>query len=302
MENKKFFHLCGDGPNSRTYITSLADYRAAFNLVGVCAAKTGVVVVSFSHEDSHPHFLLWGTEADCLAFKELFETLYRHYTSKTRRKGLELSLDFELYPIVSEEYLLSVAAYTVIQPTKDGKPIMFYDYRWGTGSMYFRDENHIPVWYFDDNGIIQTPVRFDSLGRTEQREIVHSRALTIPDNWLVCNGLILPSNYVDIKRFEGIYRTHNRFRVFTASPKSREEELRRFMSDYHGVTIDDLEARTLCGDTCKMMFGTRDPRRLNTVQRVNLAQQLRRQYRMTFRQLATLVRLDEKELRLNVRT
>lgn len=171
---------------------------------------------------------------------------------------------------------------------------MFYDYHWGTGSMYFRDKNHIPVWYFDDNGVIQEPVRFDNLGRTEQREIVHSRTLTLPDDWLICNGLILPSNYVDVARFEEIYRSHNRFRVFTASSKAREEELRRIMSTYHGVTVEDLEARSLCGDLCKTMFGTRDPRRLDAVQRVNLAQQLRRQYRMTFRQLATLVRLDEK--------
>ena len=120
MENKQFYHLCGDGANSRNFITSLEDYMAAFNLVGVCAANTDVEVVSFSIEESHGHSLLWGTETNCLVFKD--------------------------------------------------------------------------------------------------------------------------------------------------------------------------------------MFGTRDPRRLNTPQRVNLAQQLRRQYRMTYRQLATLVRLDEKELRLNVRT
>ena len=302
MENKRFFHLCGDGPQGRNFITSLADYRAALNLVGVCAANTEVIVVSYSIEESHPHFLLWGTESDCLAFKELFETLYRHFASRTRKKGEELILEFEIYPIDTEEYLLNVATYTIIQATKDGKPIMYYDYRWGTGSLYFRNAPYIPVWHFDDCGQIQTPIRFGSLGRTEQRELVHSRTLTIPDDWLVCNGLILPSNYVDIKRFESIYRTHNRFRVFTASPKAREEELRRVMAAYHGVTIEDLEARTLCGDMCKEMYGTRDPRRLNTAQRVNLAQQLRRQYRMTFRQLSTLVRLDEKELRLNVRT
>lgn len=302
MENKQFFHLCGDGPESRNFITCKADFRAAFNLVGVCAANTDAVVVSFSIEESHGHYLLWATKSNSIAFKEKYETLYRHSTSRTRKKGDELSLDFELYPIDTEEYLLNVAAYTIIQATKDGKPVMFYDYRWGTGSMYFRDTNHIPVWYFDDNGVIQEPVRFDNLGRTEQREIVHSRTLTLPDDWLICNGLILPSNYVDVARFEEIYRSHNRFRVFTASSKARQEELRRIMSAYHGVTVEDLEARSLCGDLCKTIFGTRDPRRLNTVQRVNLAQQLRRQYRMTFRQLATLVRLDEKELRINVRT
>ena len=76
----------------------------------------------------------------------------------------------------------------------------------------------------------------------------------------------------------------------------------RKMVDYRGVTIDDLQARQVCGDVCKSMFGTRDPRRLNAAQRVNLAQQLRRLYRMSFRQLAMLVRLAENELRVYVKT
>ena len=125
--------------------------------------------------------------------------------------------------------------------------------------------------------------------------------LTIPDDWLVCNGFILPTNYIDIARFESIYQTHNRYRVFLSSPRKREEEMLRKMAEYRGVTMEDLEARKICGDVCKLLFGTRDPRRLDTTQRVTLAQQLRRQYRMTFRQLATLVRLPEGEIRTYVR-
>ena len=302
MENKKFFHLCGDGPESRNFITSLADYRAAFNLVGVCAANNEVVVASFSMEESHGHSLLWGTLEACTHFKIMYETQYKHYAAATRPKGQELVLDFELYPVDDELYLKNVAIYTIIQPTKDGKPIMFYDYRWGTGSMYFRDKNHIPVWYYDEEGIIHEPVPFGEFGEREKRLIVHSKTLMIPDTWQVCNGLILPSNYINVETFEGIYRTHNAFRVFTASSKAREEEMLRKMADYKGVTMDDLLARQLCGDICKEMFGTRDPRRLNTIQRVSLAQNLRRLYRPSFRQLASLVRLSEKELRMYVRT
>ena len=302
MENKKYFHLCGDGANSRNFITSLADFRAAFNLVGVCAANTGATVISFSIEESHGHFLLWGTLEACTGFKIMYESQYKHYAAATRPKGLELVLESELYPVDDEQYLKNVAAYTIIQATKDGKPIMFYDYRWGTGSMYFRDNNHIPVWYFDENGVLREPVPFRTFNRLEKRAIVHSQSLTIPGDWMICNGLILPSNYVDARNFENIYRTHNAFRVFMSSTKSREEEMLRKMVDYKGVTVDDLQARQLCGDMCKGMFGTRDPRRLTTTQRVNLAQQLRRVYRMSFRQLASLVRLPETELRIYVRT
>lgn len=302
MDKPQYFHLCGDGPNSRNFITSLEDYKAAFNLIGVCAANTEVVVVSFSIEESHGHYLLWGTPAECAGFKVKYETQYGHYAAATRPKGSELILDCELYPVDDENYLKNVAAYTVIQSTKDGKPVMFYDYRWGTGSMYFRDKNLVPIWYYDENGIIRNPVPFGELNRLEKRAIVHSQSLSIPEEWLICNGLILPSNYIDVRNFENIYRTHNAFRVFSANSKSREEEMLRKMVDYRGVTIDDLQARQVCGDVCKSMFGTRDPRRLNAAQRVNLAQQLRRLYRMSFRQLAMLVRLAENELRVYVKT
>ena len=113
--------------------------------------------------------------------------------------------------------------------------------------------------------------------------------------------MILPTNYVDVARFESIYGTHNRFRVFLSSPRQREEAMLAKMAEQRGVMFEDQEARILCGDTCKQMFGTRDPRRLDGPGRIRLAQQLRRQYKLTFRQLATLVRLPETEVRAHVR-
>ena len=73
------------------------------------------------------------------------------------------------------------------------------------------------------------------------------------------------------------------------------------MAEQRGVAMEDLEARKVCGDVCKQMYGTRDPRRLDTPRRIRLAQQLRQQFRLTFRQLATLVRLPETEVRTFVR-
>jgi hypothetical protein len=75
----------------------------------------------------------------------------------------------------------------------------------------------------------------------------------------------------------------------------------RRMSEQRGVNLEDMEARKLCGDLSKQLFGTRDPRRLDAPQRISLAQELRRQYRMTFRQLATVVRLPETEIQAYVR-
>lgn len=69
------------------------------------------------------------------------------------------------------------------------------------------------------------------------------------------------------------------------------------MAEYRGVMMEDIEARRVCGDLCRQLFGTRDARRLDTNRRIHLAQQLRKQYRLTLRQISTLVRLPESEIR-----
>ena len=302
MTRKAYFHLCANGAEIRFFIICLADYAAAFNLIGVCAANTGAKVVSFSIEDTHPHILLVGSYEDCVAFKNLFERLYIRYAASTRGPGDRLVFHSELYPIGDDvAYLRNVAVYTIIQATKDGKPVMPYDYPWGTGSLYFRSRCHTPVWYFDEDGEIRKPVSFGSLGAREQRSILHTRSLSIPEEWLVCNGLILPENYIDKSLFEEIYQTCNRFRVYLSSPKKREEEMLSQMSEYRGIALEDQEARRICGDICRQTYGFRDPRRLTGPQRLSLAREMRRSFHLTFRQLASLVRLPEGEIRMYVR-
>ena len=301
METKQFFHFCANGAETKNYIINKSDYYAAFNLMGVCAANSPVIVLSFSIEESHPHGLLWGTLVECQQYVSRYVDQYARFATRTHPKGLPFAFQCELFPVNDEKYLKNVATYTIIQPTKDGKPVMYYDYLWGTGSMYFRSDDHIPVWQIGTNNEILQPIPFGALTVREKRELTHSLVLTIPDDWLVCNGFILPSNYVDVKRFESIYKTHNIFRVFTSSPKQREEEMLQTMANYRGVSLEDLEARKICGDVCKQMFGFRDPRRLDSPRRINLAQQLRRQYRLSFRQLSTLVYVPENEIRCFVR-
>lgn len=299
--NKHYYHLCANGADVRHFILSVADYHAVFNIIGVCAANTDVVVVSFSIEDSHPHILLYGTLADCARFREMFESLYRHYAYKTRKGQVPVVFRCDLYWIDDINYLRNVAVYTIIQATKDGKPVMHYDYRWGTGSLYFRSGRPASIWQTDSEGLVHDPVPFSSLTVRARRALLHSRRWSIPDDWLVCNGLILPENYIDIKRFEQIYQSHNRFRVFLASPRKIEQEMLEKMAEARGVAFEDMEARRICGDECKMKYGFRDPRKLDGRHRIDLAQYLRTQYRFTLRQIASLVFLPESEVQRYVR-
>ncbi len=260
-----------------------------------------VIVLAFTVEDSHLHLLLFGLYSECIAYTDDYrKEYYRHLTS-SRGSYDGVNISFELIPVTDDKYLRNVAAYILVQPTKDGKSIMQYDYLWGTASMYFRSKLHVDIWRIREGGKIETPVRIGDLTIRKRREILFSRTYRVPDDWLVCNGFLLPSNYVDVKMFEDIYKTHNAFRYFTSISGKALQEVDASIADYIGVAMEDYEARTVCMQKSREMFSTGDTRRLNTEQRLNLAMRLRNDHRLSFRQLSTLVHLPESELKKYIR-
>ena len=300
MEEKNYYHLFANGDDARDFILDETDFYAAFNRFGVCAAATVVVVLSFSIEDTHPHALLYGTETECLRFKYLYETTTLHYVVSNRGDAGGLKFFLEFYPVTEEDYLRNVAAYTIVQPTKDGKRVMHYDYLWGTGSMYFRPDNHIPIWTITRDGRLTEPCRIDSLTARERKRLLRSKR-EVPGDWLACNGFLLPSNYVDVRQYERIFQTHNCFRAFCSAGRNKDADIVMRMSDTRGILLEDLEARRICVNSSVKLFGQKDPRKLDTTRRIALARSMRKEFRISFRQLSTLVYLPESEIRKYVR-
>lgn len=296
MEDQSYYHLFSNGDDAKNFIISTSDFYSAFNLIAVCAANTKAKVVSFSIEETHPHMLLFGTKADCSEFKIMYEKAVFQHILATRRTKDNVSFKCELYEVIGEEYLLNVAAYTIVQPTKDGKRVLPFDYPWGTASLYFRNELYIPIWQVNKDGTISQPVPIGSLSYRERISLTACRK-RIPDEWLTCNGYILPSNYVDVALFESIYGSPNRYRVFLGNSKRREETVIGRMAKVHGIDLDDLEARHICEEVCYSLFEKRTARWLDNDQRLTLALNLRRLHKMSFRQIATLSRLPEKFVR-----
>ena len=137
-------------------------------------------------------------------------------------------------------------------------------------------------------------LRYGDLSARERRQICGRHS--IPEDWLVCNGIILPNNYVDVRRFEQIYRTFNCYRAFCGAGNKQLSVVQERMAATRGVLMDDMEAREKCKETADELFGERDPRRMDVNKRLRLARALRQRYRLSFRQLSTLVRLPEQEL------
>jgi len=300
MEKEHFYHMFANGDDAKNFITSEEEFKSAFNRFAICHYLTGVSILAFSIEDTHPHSLLWGEYEKCLRFKELYEDKSIRSISRQRGSRDNVRLECELIEINDEQYLMNTGTYVITQATKDGKAVMPYDYLYGTGALYFRSPRSVLPWMIGPDGHQTKAIRLGDLSVHEQRKLCGSRTL-LPTDWLVCNGFILPTNYMDIKKFENIYRTHNCFRVFLSSNKSRDEEILKRMSGVRGIVIEDIQARRLCEESCMQLFRKSSTRHLTAEQRIILARHLRNQYHLSYRQLSNLSKVPELELRKYVK-
>lgn len=300
MKKEHYYHMFANGDDAKNFITNENEFKAAFNRFALCQHLTGAAVLSLSVEDTHPHALLWGNYECCRKFVDLYVDLSRRSVIRKRGTTDGMILSCEMLEIDDDQYLKNVGTYTITQATKDGKAVMPYDYLYGTGALYFRSRYAVLPWLVDDSGHQMKPVKLGSLPVREQRALNGSRR-SLPPDYLVCNGFVLPTNYVDVRRFESIYKTHNCFRAFMASGKARDEEILRRMSELRGVVIEDMQARSLCREACLQLFGKQTTRHLTTTERISLAQHLRKLYSISYRQLSSLVWIPESELRKYVK-
>lgn len=297
---KEYYHMYAKGSESRDFITTEPELVAAFNRIGLCSHLSKATVVSFSIEDSHPHALLWGTFEQCEEFRKTYEEMSLRCIARRRGSLDGVRLRCVLDVIEDESYLMNVAVYTIIQATKDGKSVMPFDYIYGSGALYFRSARTIMPWLINEEGMQETPKSFGDLSYKEKKNICWSKS-DIPDSWLVCQGFILPTNYVDVKRFESIYKTHNCYRAFMASSRTMIQRVLDKMAMTSGILIEDLEARKLCADLCLELFNRKGTRHLTPGQRLNLARALQKRHGLCLRQLSTLTKIPEEELRSYLR-
>lgn len=295
METLNYYHLFANGDDAKNLIVSESDYYATFNLIGVCAANTNARVVSFSIEDSHPHILLYGKRSDCVTFMRMYVKSVMHHIVSSRESSDGVVLKCDMYPVSNEDYLRNVAVYSIIQPTKDGKSIMPYDYPWGSGPLYFRPSWMKTVWQMYPDGIEGKMVEAGSISKRRLQAMIFSKRC-IPDNWLLCNGFLLPSNYVATDLFEGIFVTHNCFRVFLGNSSRKNDQVLSKMAKMHGIVLENFDAVKFCEDVCLSLYGKKTVRWLAPDQRLALAQKLKHGHNMTVKQISAFCRIPRAEL------
>ena len=281
MENiRLYYHICSDGNYADVLFRNEQDFKAAMNRIAVCTLKRPVVLLAFVLMGNHFHFVgRFCSEDDCYGFANDFKRLTGKYNSDIYHEKASLGrLLVKAIPVTDETQLRTLIGYVVKNPTK-ARLGMFYSYRWGTGSLYFREE---------DERMHNDSVTVSCLGARSRRQICRTR-VSLPLGWIIKEGIILPENYVAVKEVELLYKTTRSYMYFLSMNK--DDEIERDLGEWNELRLSDAEMRIARSKMSMEMFGTDNIRDLSAPLRLKIAKAMRAKYLCSKKQIARIVLL-----------
>lgn len=286
------WHFSTDGNAVDALFTDEDDFIAGMNRVYVVVQDYHVVILAFSLMDTHLHFLLHGSFAECNRFMHEYvrrTSWYISYTHKENHKLDKVPINYQ--PVTDDFYLKIVICYIVKNAPVGG--IMFHalDYPWSSGPLYFKKQGFwsSPRW---TEGLSSS----SQLGVFQRRELLRTRDQEQVDaDVLTIGPLVFPGEYVAYRIVERIFKTCKSFNYFLCITKEEEVDARGGTISH--LTIPMQEMRQHKNERCREMFGTNSIKGLNTQQRLRLARTLRRDYNSSVKQIARLCGLVYDEVK-----
>lgn len=279
-----FFHVCTDGNALSWLFKDNEDFVHGINRIAICTFLTEVKVYSYSLMDNHVHFVLYGTMPQCKGFINKYKTLIGKWINL--KYGIEqylYHLSSQIIRIDSEENLIDTISYIDRNPTVAGYKYLPIDYPWGSaGFMFRKDRDYGPVR------------RVSEIGTKELRQLLRTR-LSIPGDWMLdSNGMILPTQFLEIAAAERLYRSPARY-IYHLS-KKLEGKVELLISQGNKSFFPDIELRQIVEKLSKEMFGTSLIRTLDFNSRIILARKLRYDYASTPKQISRMVNINPEQL------
>ena len=160
---KQFYHIFAIGEDAAGLTVAGGDFVAAFNRVGICAARIPQAeVVSFCLEREQVHILAYGSARRCDDLRRMYRTMSIHFAAN-RKMG---ACDFrcEIAPVSSREHL--------------------------EAALYLCD-GFLKGFAFPH----QEPRRVFELTLRERIATLASKS-EIPPDWIICGEFLVPDSYL----------------------------------------------------------------------------------------------------------
>lgn len=279
-ENGPYWHLYTLGKEAPIIFTNEEDYRFMMNLV--CQATIsaeGLKLYAFAIMSNHIHMILSTSQLKAATFFELIRKRLSGYL-KRRNRQLPPVFRINLKRIQDLKTMRNSIVYVhrngyVVNPGHTP-----FSYPWGTGRHYF---NPFP---FD--------LRNDMISTDERRKMFHGRAPSLPADYLITDGYVVPSSYCDVEL--GMSMFYNAHQYFSMVSKNVEaySELATEMDDDEFLT--DSEMYSVLLKILKDKYGQHSVKDLSRSQKIDVARSLRFEWKSSNEQIRRMMGLTQYEV------
>ena len=275
---KSHYHVSSHGLEKNDIFKKREDFIAGMNDIALCVLGFDVSVLCFCLMSNHFHFLLYGTEGECIRFSQEYK---RRCAMRMRYSGdvqAMREVEVHLDRVSDPEYLENVIAYILRNPIAAGIYMMPYHYPWSSISVYF------------NGGVVPEGVRVNEMSERKRFRVLKSRLL-VPDTYVVDEqGMILISCYVNAEFVEKVFR--HPARLMAALSRKIEVDVELRMGVAENVSMTDQEILTQMNDLIMKEFGKESIAQLSMEQRLRLCCLMKRNFRAGVKQISRIVRLD----------
>ena len=274
-----FWHLCTPGQFTELLFETIDDYRFIMNTIAIVAAVSKVKIITFEVMSNHLHFIIKGSEADCIIFFEsIKKRLKRYYSSLGRYVGLS-RFNCTPIPITDLRALRIEICYVNRNGYVANNCHTPYSYPWGSGDLYWG--KNLDTLSF---------TKYKDLPDLKKRMICKGRAASLPDYYIVSEDIILPTCYCSINTGMAMFRdAHHYFSLLSKNYEAYSEVAKR-LGD--AVVLPDEEMFAVLSLLSKKNYGGLRPTMLPVEDKIALAKTLRSNYNASQGQIQRMLRLD----------
>ena len=279
MNGGPYWHLCTPGQYTEILCESEEDYKFYMNLIAICAALSGVIILTFQVMSNHFHFILEASEEKCKDFfNRLKNRMLRYYPLSGRSKNLK-QFNEKILPIDNLESLRNEIVYSNRNGYLADSKYTPFSYPWGSSYAYY---NFLPG--------IEYHKAFMDLTDREKKALCKSRVLELPEEYRVYNGIIVPESYCNIKKGEALFRNANHY--FSKISKNYEAYSAVAKALGESTVLTDNEMFSVISAKSKREHDENRPSRLSQNVKLDYARFMRQDFFASEGQIHRILALD----------
>lgn len=280
IRHAPYWHLYTSGAESQIIFTDEKDFMTGMNILAWCTAKyPDINILTFELMNNHLHLILSGDRLQCLEFFTYFKNrLHLIYVRHKRHVSLS-GFNGQILGIPDLKALRNEIAYVNRNGYIVNPQCTPYSYPWGAGAAFF-------------NPFLAKIMRipFNNLTIKARRSIVFSKDITLPENYMVFENIILPSSFCNIHDAEKMFRdAHHYFSLLSKNFESYSEIAKRLTDD---MFMTDTEMYGAISAYCQKCYSQRSPHLLSPADKIAVARKMHYDYRASNKQIKGILKIE----------